>query len=109
MRKLFRRLPWWGKLLTILAVLVILFCALVFFIRFWWVIIGGFLFLIFVWALANTAARKRYRSDINININQSSSEPRPRSWVQRGLGTNYYVPKVDKKGVDFITGRKRKR
>jgi hypothetical protein len=104
-RKLFGRLPWWGKLLVILAILV---CAFVLFIKFWWVIIGGFLLLVFVWALANAVGRKRYRSDINININQSSSEPRPRSWVQKGLGTNYYVPKVNKKGVDFITGRKKK-
>lgn len=101
-----KRLPRWAK---ILLVGVIVVCTLLFFMRFWWVIAIGFFFWLFVWIFAGAASSRHHKDEVNININQTTDRPSSQSWVRGGLGTNYYVPKINKKGVDFITGRRKRK
>ena len=101
-----KRLPRWAKILLVLVTVV---SVLLFVMKFWWVIAIGFFFWLFVWIFARSRSSRQYRDEVNININQTRDSPSSQSWIRRGLGTNYYVPKINQKGVDFITGRKRRK
>jgi hypothetical protein len=105
-RQMLKRLPGWAKVLLVLVTVV---CILLFLMRFWWVIAIGFFFWLFVWIFAGASSSRRHRDEVNININQTEDSPRSQSWVRRGLGTNYYVPKINQKGADFITGRRKRK
>jgi hypothetical protein len=101
-----KRLPRWAKILLVLVTVV---CALLLLMRFWWVIAIGFFFWLFVWIFARGTSSGHHKDEVNININQTRDSPSSQSWVRGGLGTNYYVPKINKKGVDFITGKRKQK
>lgn len=105
--KMLRRIP---KGIRILIVLAVIFGLLLLLSKFWIPILIGGLFWILVWAFAhNQPTRHSGSRDINIDINQTDDTSKPQSWVRGGLGTNYYAPRINQKGVDFITGRRKRK
>lgn len=102
MVKVLRRLPWWCKLLLVGGLLV---GIIIYFKYIIMAVVGWFLLWIFIRVVQVQSSR--HSSNININIHEGTDSPRSNSWVKGGLGTNYYAPKINQKGADFITGRRK--
>jgi len=105
-----KRFPRWGKALLILAivacVLLFILSILLFMMKYWWVIALGLIFWFFIWIFAAGIGGRRtrnydyYREPENTYIIVNGKPQR--SDIQRGM--DLHVPKVNKKGAEFISG-----
>lgn len=69
-------------------------------------VIMGMIFLFFIVSARTSRIKRRYYydDDYDEEIHVARRQTRPRSDIQRGL--DWHVPKVNKDGVEFITGGK---
>jgi uncharacterized protein (DUF58 family) len=104
MRGLFNKIPWWGKLLAMVAVIILIAV-------FWKqiLIVLGIIFgaIVLYYVLANPRNREVRRrttyyyeepGDTYIVVNGN----RQRNDIQRGM--DWHVPRVNRNGAEFITG-----
>lgn len=84
MRRVWSRLPWWGRLLIILGMVAGV-------IVYWKVVLGLFVaLLVLVVGFKGLMGSRSYR----------------RGFIGSGTSSGLYTPRINKKGVEFITGRK---
>jgi len=110
-RWVWSKLPNWGRLLMVLAILAVGGYIVFLIISNLVYIVLGLLFLVVLVAMAKETrgtSRYTYHGEDDVHIyhhHDHEGRPRTKGFGFKAANSHLYAPTVNKKGVDFIAGR----